>query len=53
MHFFPNGLAFSTGSDDASCRLYDLRARQASQAALATHQRGPASGVQLASGSLT
>merc|ERR1712194_83960 len=26
VHFFPNGLAFSTGSDDASCRLYDLRA---------------------------
>ena len=24
VHFFPNGLAFSTGSDDASCRLYDL-----------------------------
>lgn len=26
VHFFPNGHAFSTGSDDASCRLYDLRA---------------------------
>jgi len=24
--FFPDGLAFSTGSDDASCRLFDLRA---------------------------
>lgn len=24
--FFPNGDAFVTGSDDASCRLYDLRA---------------------------
>ena len=24
--FFPNGNAFATGSDDASCRLFDLRA---------------------------
>lgn len=24
--FFPNGQAFGTGSDDSSCRLYDLRA---------------------------
>ena len=24
VHFFPSGHAFSTGSDDASCRLYDL-----------------------------
>jgi len=24
--FFPNGTAFATGSDDASCRLFDLRA---------------------------
>ena len=24
VHFFPSGQAFSTGSDDASCRLYDL-----------------------------
>jgi len=24
--FFPNGLAFATGSDDASCRLFDIRA---------------------------
>lgn len=24
--FFPDGNAFSTGSDDASCRLFDLRA---------------------------
>ena len=24
--FFPNGDAFGTGSDDASCRLFDLRA---------------------------
>lgn len=24
--FFPNGDAFATGSDDASCKLYDLRA---------------------------
>jgi guanine nucleotide-binding protein G(I)/G(S)/G(T) subunit beta-1 len=23
--FFPDGMAFSTGSDDASCRLFDLR----------------------------
>jgi guanine nucleotide-binding protein G(I)/G(S)/G(T) subunit beta-1 len=26
VHFFPNGKAFSTGSDDASCRLFDIRA---------------------------
>ncbi|KAF9923524.1 Guanine nucleotide-binding protein G(I)/G(S)/G(T) subunit beta-1 [Modicella reniformis] len=26
MRFFPNGDAFGTGSDDASCRLFDLRA---------------------------
>lgn len=25
VHFFPNGLAFGTGSDDSSCRLFDLR----------------------------
>jgi len=24
--FFPNGDAFATGSDDASCRLFDIRA---------------------------
>jgi len=24
--FFPNGMAFGTGSDDASCRLFDIRA---------------------------
>jgi guanine nucleotide-binding protein G(I)/G(S)/G(T) subunit beta-1 len=24
--FFPNGMAVGTGSDDASCRLFDLRA---------------------------
>lgn len=24
--FFPNGLAFGTGSDDCSCRLFDIRA---------------------------
>jgi guanine nucleotide-binding protein G(I)/G(S)/G(T) subunit beta-1 len=24
--FFPNGDAFATGSDDASCKLFDLRA---------------------------
>ncbi|KAI8913166.1 G-protein beta subunit [Entophlyctis helioformis] len=26
VQFFPNGEAFGTGSDDASCRLFDLRA---------------------------
>lgn len=26
--FFPNGYAFTTGSDDATCRLFDLRADQ-------------------------
>lgn len=26
--FFPNGSAFATGSDDATCRLFDLRADQ-------------------------
>jgi len=26
VQFFPNGDAFGTGSDDASCRLFDLRA---------------------------
>lgn len=26
VQFFPNGEAFATGSDDASCRLFDLRA---------------------------
>lgn len=26
IRFFPNGDAFATGSDDASCRLFDLRA---------------------------
>ena len=24
--FFPNGMAFGTGSDDSSCRLFDIRA---------------------------
>lgn len=24
--YFPNGYAFGTGSDDASCRLFDVRA---------------------------
>ena len=30
MHFqyFPNGFAFATGSDDATCRLFDIRADQ-------------------------
>ena len=26
--FFPNGQAFATGSDDATCRLFDIRADQ-------------------------
>ncbi|KAL1915395.1 uncharacterized protein VTP21DRAFT_6853 [Calcarisporiella thermophila] len=26
VHFFPNGDAFGTGSDDGTCRLFDLRA---------------------------
>ena len=26
IRFFPNGDAFGTGSDDASCRLFDMRA---------------------------
>merc|ERR1711998_501794 len=25
VHFFPDGRAFGTGSDDSSCRLFDLR----------------------------
>ena len=28
MQFFPNGYAFATGSDDATCRLFDIRADQ-------------------------
>lgn len=28
LQFFPNGCAFATGSDDATCRLFDLRADQ-------------------------
>ncbi|OBS69935.1 hypothetical protein A6R68_01525 [Neotoma lepida] len=28
MLFFPSGYAFATGSDDATCRLFDLRADQ-------------------------
>lgn len=28
LQFFPNGNAFTTGSDDATCRLFDLRADQ-------------------------
>jgi guanine nucleotide-binding protein G(I)/G(S)/G(T) subunit beta-1 len=28
VHFFPSGKAFSTGSDDASCRLFDIRANR-------------------------
>ena len=26
--FFPSGFAFTTGSDDATCRLFDIRADQ-------------------------
>ncbi|GBM29305.1 Guanine nucleotide-binding protein G(I)/G(S)/G(T) subunit beta-1 [Araneus ventricosus] len=28
LRFFPNGYAFATGSDDATCRLFDIRADQ-------------------------
>ena len=28
--YFPNGNAFATGSDDATCRLFDIRADQVS-----------------------
>lgn len=28
LQFFPNGFAFATGSDDATCRLFDVRADQ-------------------------
>lgn len=28
--YFPNGYAFATGSDDATCRLFDIRADQVS-----------------------
>ena len=28
LQFFPNGNAFATGSDDASCRLFDIRSDQ-------------------------
>lgn len=28
LQFFPNGHAFATGSDDATCRLFDIRADQ-------------------------
>lgn len=28
MQYFPNGYAFATGSDDATCRLFDIRADQ-------------------------
>ena len=28
LQFFPNGSAFATGSDDATCRLFDIRADQ-------------------------
>lgn len=26
VQYFPNGLSFGTGSDDASCKLFDIRA---------------------------
>lgn len=35
MQFFPNGFAFATGSDDATCRLFDIRADQ--QLAMYSH----------------
>jgi len=28
LQYFPNGLAFATGSDDATCRLFDMRSDQ-------------------------
>ena len=28
VQYFPNGYAFATGSDDATCRLFDIRADQ-------------------------
>ncbi|KAJ8685675.1 hypothetical protein QAD02_021468 [Eretmocerus hayati] len=28
LRFFPNGFAFATGSDDATCRLFDIRSDQ-------------------------
>ena len=28
MQFFPNGYAFATGSDDATCRMFDIRSDQ-------------------------
>ena len=28
LQYFPNGFAFATGSDDATCRLFDIRADQ-------------------------
>jgi len=28
LQFFPSGFAFTTGSDDATCRLFDIRADQ-------------------------
>jgi len=28
VQFFPSGFAFTTGSDDATCRLFDIRADQ-------------------------
>ena len=28
LQYFPSGLAFATGSDDATCRLFDMRSDQ-------------------------
>ena len=28
LQFFPNGYAFATGSDDATCRMFDIRSDQ-------------------------
>lgn len=35
LQFFPNGSAFATGSDDATCRLFDIRSDQ--QVAIYAH----------------
>jgi len=37
VHFFPNGKAFGTGSDDASCRLFDIRTN--AEACCYTHDK--------------
>jgi guanine nucleotide-binding protein G(I)/G(S)/G(T) subunit beta-1 len=42
IQFFPNGNAFGTGSDDASCRLFDIRADRELQAYTVCHPTLPA-----------